>query len=414
MDHEGVGQDWPGERYGDVSDEPWTLHEHRDDEEDGRPSPAEPAHGDSFGARAAEATSGRQPDEQEQARPSEKKRWLKRLGAVVLALAVVLGIAWAVQAYLYGRNHATTDDATLQGHISPVIPRVGGYVAKVLVDDNQQVEEGQLLAVFDAAPQKLAVERAQAAVATAQAAQRSAQAALANAQAQRKAALAQVQAGKVAQANAQREARRQLSLLKSHATPRKAYDNARDAAAEADAKLRALSQQVAVASSAEAQAKASAAKADAALAEAQSGLADAKLKEGYTELRAPIAGRVSEKTLETGEYVRAGTPVMAIADEQHTWVVAKFKETEVAGIRPGQPVKVDVDAYPDRTFHGKVDSIAAATGSEFALLPEDTGNSNFVKVEKRVPVKVVITDPVDPKLPLRPGMNVEVAVKTGS
>ena len=360
------------------------------------------------GERAEE----REPGEPEAKRP--KPHPLRR--RIVIGLVVVAGILgaiWAVHAYLYGLHHETTDDATIQGHISPVIPRVDGYVQKVLVDDNDVVRQGQLLAVIDPTPLRLQVQQAEAAVANARAAEDNAEAELASAQAKGKAAEAQVRAGEVARREATREARRQSQLLHSQATPRKAYDDAQSAEAESAAKLRALEQQVGVEQSEAQKAQATVARAQATLKQAQATLATARLELSYTELRAPIAGRVSQKQIEPGQYVRPGGPVMAIADERGTWVVANFKEDQIANIRPGQPVKIDVDAYSGRDFKGKVDSISGATGSEFALLPEEAANTNFVKVAKRIPVKIVFDPEADPPV-MRPGMNVEVAVDTGS
>lgn len=338
----------------------------------------------------------------------------KRILVVLGGLAVIAALAWAVRAYLYGRSHETTDDATVQGHISPVLPRVDGYVQKVWVDDNQPVKEGALLVVIDPTPLRLAVQKAQAVLSNAEAAQANARAQLANAQAQLRTSEAQVRVAQVTQIQAAREARRQRQLEASHATPRKTYEDAQSAAAEASARLSAMQQQVAVAGAAVQQAKAGVGRADAGRGQAEAELARERLQLTYTELRAPISGRVSKKSVEPGQYVRPGAPVMAIADEQDTWVVANFKESQISGIHPGQRADIEVDAYSGHDFHGKVDSIAGATGSEFALLPEDAGNANFVKVEKRVPVKILFTDPPDPMLPLRPGLNVEAAVDTGS
>jgi len=341
-------------------------------------------------------------------------RWRKRAGLAALGLAVVAGGIWGVRAYLYGRAHATTDDATLQGHISPVLSRVEGYVAQVLVDDNQHVAQGQLLAVIDPAQLRLAVQQAEAALHNAQAMLATARAQEQNAKAQRRAAAAQVRAGEARAREALREARRQDQLLQAHATPSRAAEQARTASAEASAKVEALRQEESVADAAVQQAQAGVPRAQAGVAQAQAALGTARLKLGYTELRAPIAGRVSKKSVEPGQYVREGAPLMAIAQERGTWVVANFKEGDIADIRPGQPVTIDVDAYPSHTFHGRVDSVAAATGSEFALLPSDDANANFVKVEKRVPVKIVFTDPGESSEPLRPGLNVEVAISTAA
>lgn len=149
------------------------------------------------------------------------------------------------------------------------------------------------------------------------------------------------------------------------------------------------------------------------LGQRQSELDYAKLQLTYTSVTAPISGVVSHKDVEPGQFVQSGQTLLEIASDSDTWVVANFKETQLARMRPGQAVDLTVDAYPGATFRGRIDSIAGATGARFALLPPDNASGNFVKITQRVPVKIVLAEKPDPQRPLRPGISVDAAVESG-
>jgi membrane fusion protein (multidrug efflux system) len=191
------------------------------------------------------------------------------------------------------------------------------------------------------------------------------------------------------------------------------YDAAR---ASADASRASTDASRATVESAAAQVEAAVrqiAAAQAKVAQHQAALQAAMLQLSYATITAPASGVVSKKDIEVGQMVQAGQPLLAIVQGHDSWVVANFKETQLAGMRPGQPVEVEVDAYPGVTFHGRVESLSAATGAKFSLLPPDNATGNFTKVVQRVPVKIVFTDPPNPQRPLRVGMNVSVVVDLG-
>jgi membrane fusion protein (multidrug efflux system) len=180
-----------------------------------------------------------------------------------------------------------------------------------------------------------------------------------------------------------------------------------EAARQADADLRTAGTapaQVAVT-------RARAASAEARLAQAKAILAQAELNVGYTSIRAPAAGVVSRKTVEVGQVVAPGQPLMAIVPLDTIWVTANFKETQLTDVKPGQKARIRVDTY-GRGYDGHVDSIAAATGARFSLLPPENATGNYVKVVQRIPVKIVLDGPRDPERPLRPGMSVTATVFT--
>jgi membrane fusion protein (multidrug efflux system) len=315
--------------------------------------------------------------------------------AVIIIGAGIYGWHW----WQYASTHESTKNAQIEGHISPVIPRVDGYVANVYVDDNEKVAKGELLATIDTSNYQVDVRRAQAGIAGVKASYQDAKAHLETVKAQKNQANVQVQQTKT-------EYERQKRLMQDHSTTQQKLDHAKFAYQTARAQYKVAQQQVKSAHVKIQQAKAQ-------IGKAQAALDNAQLQLSYTALRAPIPGRVSKKNIEAGQYVRAGNQVMAIAQDDNVWVVANFKEGQIAGIKVGQPVRIKVDAYSDTTYQGTVQSIAGATGSKFALLPPDNASGNFVKVEQRIPVKIVFkqADPLGPtgKL-LKPGMNVKPTI----
>ncbi|HET7224703.1 MAG TPA: HlyD family secretion protein, partial [Candidatus Eisenbacteria bacterium] len=145
---------------------------------------------------------------------------------------------------------------------------------------------------------------------------------------------------------------------------------------------------------------------------AQAARDQAALQESYAQILAPAAGVVSRKSVEVGEYVQPGQPLMSVVPLENVWVVANLKETELRGVRQGQPVDIDVDTYPGVHFRGTVESVSPATGARFSLLPPDNATGNFTKVVQRVPVRIRVDSRQDPVRPLRPGMSVRVHIHT--
>ncbi len=300
----------------------------------------------------------------------------------VLALLAASGATFGVKTVLFYSHHVETDDAQIEGHINPVLPRVAGYVGEVQVHDNQHVVAGDVLVRID--PRDLAsrVSMAQAALDTARAAVTVAQAKL---------DAAGSKSGKASQ-----DLARAAALHEQKVVSQQEYDTAKWAADAAAAEYTAAAREV---SAAQAQ-----------VSQRQADLEYAQLQLSYATVTAPENGVVSKKSVEVGEYVQAGQPLMAIVEDREVWVVANFKETQLRQMRVGQPVDIQVDAYPQHTFRGRIESIAAATGAKFSLLPPDNATGNFVKVVQRIPVKVLFTDPPDAMHPLRVGMDVTATV----
>ena len=364
---------------------------------------------------------------------------------VLLALLLIIVVAgYAVWSYYASRE--STDDAQIDAHIVPISARVGGTVEKVNVNDNQYVEVGTVLVQLDPTDYQVALDRARAelqdAMATLQAARTgvplthtTTSSTLSNAQASLRAAQEEVSASQARLREAQAEyklasddVKRFAQLIKKDEIPQQRYDAAVTAEQQAAASVDAARAAVANAQSHVAQAqamvqgaetapqqvaitRAKAGSAEANVARLKAALQQAELNLQYTVIRAPVTGVVSKKTVEPGEVIQAGQPVLAVVNLEDVWVTANFKETQLKNMRPGQPAKVEVDAY-GRTYNGHVDSIGGATGARFSLLPPENATGNYVKVVQRVPVKIFFEKGQDPHHLLRPGMSVVPTVLT--
>jgi membrane fusion protein (multidrug efflux system) len=394
-------------------------------------------------------------------------RW--RIGAAVAAVVIVVGgIIW-----LRARGRESTDDAQVDGRITQIAARVGGTVIKVVVDNNQAVGAGALLVQLDPRDYQVAIDHARAelatAIATATAARtgvpiarvetgagvttaagsvQQAEATVTGAEQEVQVAEANLVAAQARQREKEalavrgaRDVERLRPLAQKDEIPQQQFDaavaQADSARAAADAAksdvvaargaITVAQQRVAQARGGASQASASlrtartapeqlkvseaqAASAEARVQEARSALEQAELNLQYATVKAPGPGVVSRKNVEVGQVVQPGQPLMALVDLEHTWVIANFKETQLNSMRPGQKASVEVDALGGREFHGHVDSIAAATGAKFSLLPPENATGNFVKVVQRIPVKIVLEGGEDPDHLLRPGMSVTPTV----
>jgi membrane fusion protein, multidrug efflux system len=330
-------------------------------------------------------------------------------GAIVLlAAAGLYGREW----WHTGRFLVSTDDAYVQADNVIISPKVSGYISEVPVQDNQPVKAGKVLARIDDRDYRTAVASAQANVAAAAAniddlRQQIAQQNYAVAEAH-----AAVDGDQAALTFAEQDSHRYAFLSRSGAGTEQSAQSATSGVAE---KRAALDHDIAGVGAAQTQLGvlgAELAQARAALAQRQAALRQAELNLSYTTITSPVDGTVGERTLRVGQYVQAGTQLMAVVPLQAVYVTANYKETQLTDVRAGQPVSLAVDTFPGTTVHGIVNSIAPASGEEFALLPPDNATGNFTKIVQRVPVKITI-DPHDPLLgQLRPGMSVEPAIDT--
>ena len=385
------------------------------------------------------------------------------IGVAVL-IVIGAGVWWWISA---GRE--STDDAQVDAHITPIAARIGGTVLRVPVEANQEVEAGAVLVEIDKRDYEVALERARAELADAQAGAAGARAGVPITSTtassnevtakggveQSESAYLEAQQGvevartrlvtaqarqREAAANASKatkDVERLKPLIAKDEISQQQYDAAVAAAASntattdsAQAQVKEAELGIRVAESKLAQASVGRQQASAQLKEAQTApeqvaasrarlaAAEAKVRQNeamvkqaelnleYATVKAPIKGIVSRKGVEVGQVIQQGQPLMTVIPLDRVWITANFKETQLDKMRPGQRVKIDVDAYGGRKFNGKVESLAAATGSRFSLLPPDNATGNYVKVVQRVPVRILLDEGQDPEHLLRPGMSV--------
>ena len=394
-----------------------------------------------------------------------------RVIGLVLLVLVIGGGAY----FFLTRGQESTDDAQVEAHVTPVAAQVGGSVMKVSVADNQQVEAGAELVVIDPRDYEIALSRAQASLADARAEAAAAHATgqitsttatsnvstaqggvsqaesgiseaehgIAVARARLLTAQARQREQEANSVKATRDVERLKGLLAKDEIAQQQFDAAVAAAAAATASVESARAQVTEAEAsikasesrltqartgreqagaelrsaqtAPQQVRASNARAEAASARvalAEVAVKQAELNLQRTTVKAPVAGIVSKKAVEPGQIIQPGQPLMTVIPLDRVWITANFKETQLKDMKVGLPVTIEVDAYGGREFNGKVESIAAATGSRFSLLPPDNASGNFVKVVQRVPVKIALDNGQDPEHLLRPGMSVTPTVHT--
>jgi membrane fusion protein (multidrug efflux system) len=364
---------------------------------------------------------------------------------IVAAVAILLLVAGAFIWHYYSVREST-DDAQIDGHINPISPRVTGTVLRVLHDDNEVVQAGDLLVELDPKDYEVAVDRARADLANAQAnataanvgvplTQTTSSSQLVAADAGVKGAERDIESAKAKLNDAQAmyaktsaDLKRMEQLIAKDEISHQQYDAAVAANNSAKAQVDAATSAIASAESRAAQSQAQAeaartvpeqlkvtrARAGAASAEVQraiSALAQAELNLKYTRIVAPVTGVLSKRSVEPGQTVQAGQPLFSIVNLDDIWTTANFKETQLRDMKVGQKAKIKVDAY-GRDYNGTVESIGAATGARFSLLPPENATGNYVKVVQRIPVRIRFDKGQDPNHQLRPGMSAEPVVYT--
>ena len=333
--------------------------------------------------------------------PSPRRR--PPIAPIVVAVVVLVLGGFGLRQWLYSRTHVVSDDAQVDGHIIPVLSRVSGYVAEVRVDENHHVRAGDTLVVIDDRDFRARLVQTEgdlsAAIATAGERGRAGQA-----QSQLAAARAAVVQAEANARRASSDLERYRSLGARGIVSSQQLDNAEAAANVATAQLQAARDQVQAASAA-------VRNADSRVLAAGATRDQAALQLSYTRLLAPSDGVVSKKNVEVGQLVQPGQPVMTVVPLDDIWVVANLKETEIRDVGPGDAAEIEVDSYPGHRFKGHVESLSPATGAKFSLLPPDNATGNFTKVVQRIPVRIRLDGPPDPRHPLRPGMSVKAIVR---
>jgi membrane fusion protein, multidrug efflux system len=345
------------------------------------------------------------------ATPAKPRAGLRRILMVTAGLAVLgVGGWYGYDYWTVGRFEISTDDAYVQADNVTIAPKISGYLVEVLAQDNQPVKAGQVLARIDDRDFKVALDQAKADVQAAQAVIDSQQGALATQQALIETAKGSIEVDRANQTFAEQENKRYADLATSGFG---SVQNAQSAASKIAAARAAIVRDTGTLDSMTRQLdviKAQMAQAQAALAHDQAVEHQAELNLSYTTIVAPEDGTVGNRTLRVGQYVQAGTQLMAVVPANGAYIVANYKETQLTNVARGQPVTIDVDMYPGRVYHGHVDSLAPASGQTFALLPPDNATGNFTKVVQRIPVKITLDPETERSGDLRPGMSVEPSI----
>ncbi len=347
-------------------------------------------------------------------KPSLKDR-LRRVLLATAAVAVLSGASYYGYDYAtVGRFLVSTDDAYVKADNTTIAPKVSGYLTQVQVGDNERVHAGDVLARIDDRDFRVALAQSKADVAAAQAAIQSKQAQLDAQQAIIDAAKATLDVDRAQLTFAEQENKRYSDLATSGYG---SVQNAQQAQSRISTAQATLQRDTANLASAQKQVdllKADIVETTAQAARAEAAQAQAELNLTYTTITAPIDGVVGNRTLRVGQFVQAGTQLMALVPANGAYVVANFKETQLTDVHKGQAVDIRVDMFPGQIVHGHVDSIAPASGQEFALLPPDNATGNFTKVVQRIPVKIVLDGSHQTGIELRPGMSVIPTIETRS
>ena len=327
----------------------------------------------------------------------------KRAGAILFILIAVTAVAGA-RWWLLAGSRISTDNAFVESHVHSVAARVGGMVRSVAVHENQEVKQGDLLLELDAADYSVKVDGAEAALAVTL---NETSGDYARVEQSR----AELQQSRARLAQAESDLKRGSALFAREVIPKEQLERletsrsvAAAQVAEKEENLKRYAAEAGLSASGSREAKA---------AQRRAQLDEARLQLAYTRIVAPADGYVTRKTVEPGNYIQPGQPLLALVELEQPWITANYKESQLSHVRPGQAVELRVDAYPGRTFTGTVESIMAGTGAAFSLLPPENATGNYVKVVQRIPVRIAIDRQSDPEHLLRVGMSVVPTIMTG-
>jgi membrane fusion protein (multidrug efflux system) len=342
---------------------------------------------------------------------TQKKGRKKMVFPIILGLVLVGALVFTVKEYVFLQSHEETDDAQVDGDISPVIARVSGYVQEIRFKDNQYVHAGDTLVVLDDRDYKIKLDQALAAQTAAQKNVAAAGAVIAESQSNIAVQKANVEQAEVRLWKATQDYGRYKNLYDDHAITKAQLDEATADRDAAQANLDAAKSQVPVIDRRINTSREQTVATSAIIDSRKADVDFARLQLTYTVITAPASGIVSKRNIQIGQLVQAGSPLFSIVHDS-LYVTANFKETQMNDLKLGQKVDVDVDAFPKDNIQGSIESFSGATGAKFSLLPPDNATGNFVKVVQRVPVRIKLNVDSATMHMLRPGMSVKVTVHT--
>ncbi len=340
---------------------------------------------------------------------TEKKK-PNRVLPIILGVILLIGIVFGIKEYIYYGKHVDTDDAQIDGDISPVVARVSGYVDSIYFQENTHVDKGQVLVKIDDRDYKVKLEQAQAAVTGASANVGVGQSQIYENTANSAAARAKVTSAGAQLEKVRKDYQRYANLVQDGSITRQQFDQAKADLEVAQANYQSAQDQYKAAQEQVGATRSELNVTHTGVSQKQVDVDYAKLQLSYTIIKAPSSGIVSKKNVQVGQLVQAGQTLFNVVNDNSTYITANFKETQLDKIKNGQKVNIDVDAYPNLKLTGSVYNFSPATGAKFSLLPPDNATGNYVKVVQRVPVKIQINGSKEDMAKLRPGMSVSVSV----
>jgi len=341
---------------------------------------------------------------------NEPKKKPNRVLPIILGVIIVAGIIFGIKEYIYYGKHVDTDDAQIDGDVSPVVARVGGYVDSIYFQENTHVNKGQELVKIDDRDYLVKVEQAEAAKTGASANVNVGQSQIFENAANSSSAKAKVESAQAQLDKVNKDYQRYANLVQDGSITRQQFDQSKADLDIAQANLKAAQDQYKAAIEQESATKNELHVTNTGVDQKQVDIDWARLQLSYTRIGAPSSGMVSKKNVQIGQLVQAGQTLFSIVNDSSIYITANFKETQLDKIHSGQKVDIEVDAYPELKLTGAVYNFSPATGAKFSLLPPDNATGNYVKVVQRIPVKIKINGSKEVMDKLRPGMSVNVSV----
>jgi membrane fusion protein, multidrug efflux system len=339
---------------------------------------------------------------------NNKKKSPVRL--IIVSLVLIAGAFYGWKKITYAMHHESTDNAQVETLLVPVLPRVPGYVKQISVRDFDSVRAGDLVAQLDDAELQSQLLQMEADLSSAEAEISNAKAALNNAIVSLKVNRGNIELATIRQQKAEKDYNRDKNLINDQAITQRQLDDSRFNVESASQQVSNSKNELTAAESRIGILQASVRKAEATLVARKASIEQQKLKISYTQIYAPLAGKIGKKNISEGQFVQAGTPIFTIVNDTSFWVVANFKESQIRKLHPGMEVDIELDAYPNLKLKGKVESLSDATGARFALIPPDNASGNFVKVTQRIPVRIEFLNAQDHKDVLRAGLSANVSI----
>lgn len=343
---------------------------------------------------------------------TETKKKPNKVLPIILGIVLIGGIFFGVKEYIYFSKHVDTDDAQIDGDISPVVARVGGYVDSIMFEENTHVNKGQMLIKIDPRDYKVKVEQAQAAQVGANANVNVGESQISTTAANSSSARADVTSAKARLDKVRKDYARYANLVQDGSVTRQQFDQAKADLEVAEANYSAANDKYKAALEQVATSRSQLKVTNTGVSQKQVDIDYAKLQLSYTDIKSPASGLAAKKNVQVGQLVQAGQTLFAVVNDNSIYITANFKETQLDKIKDGQKADLKVNAYPDLKIEGTVYNFSPATGAKFSLLPPDNATGNFVKVVQRIPVKIKITGSKEDIAKLRPGMSVDVSVIT--